>query len=276
VAAIVGDFLRRIIVAPDVYHRFCWIISEAPRLHWSGVMKGLHTFIKRRFQRMRRRRKVGRAYDMALEVARTLPPRAGVLDVGCGNGFIAHHLTGLLGTTVVGLDVGKSTSASINYLPYDGRHFPLKDQSFDAVLLCYVLHHAQDAVLVLNEVSRVLREGGVAIIYEDIPSLWWDRLVCWTHDRQWRDRTGPCTFRVEQGWRKTFSLAGFEIVSERPLSRWRNLAHPVARRFYVIRTNQPARDLTQTDNPALQQVSDHAQAVRFPKWTDGEYGLDVP
>lgn len=243
-------------------------------------MKGLSTFIKRRFQRMRRRRKVGRAYDMALEVARTLPQRANarvrLLDVGCGNGFIAHHLTGLLGTTVVGLDVGTSTTARINYLPYDGRHFPLKDHSFDAVLLCYVLHHAQDAVLVLNEVSRVLRTGGVAIIYEDIPSLWWDRMVCWTHDRQWRGRTGPCTFRREQGWRKTFSVAGFEIVSERALSRWRNLAHPVARRFYVIRANQTTRDLTQTNHPAFQQVADHAQAVSFPKWADGEYGLDVP
>jgi SAM-dependent methyltransferase len=243
-------------------------------------MNALSTFIKRRFQRMRRRRKVGRAYDMALEVARTLPPRAGagvrVLDVGCGNGFIAHHLTGLLGTTVVGLDVGTSTSARINYLPYDGRHFPVKDQSFDAVLLCYVLHHAQNAILVLNEVSRVLREGGVAIIYEDIPSLWWDRMVCWTHNRQWRARTGPCTFRLEQGWRKTFTVAGFEVVSERALSRWRNLAHPVARRFYVIRASQRTRDLTDTDNPALQQVSDHAQTVCFPKWTDREYGLDVP
>lgn len=245
-------------------------------MHLSSAMKSLRTFITRRFQRMRRRRKVGRAYDMALEVARALPHRANVLDVGCGNGFIAHHLSGMLGTTVVGLDVGDSTAARINYLPYDGRHFPLKDQTFDAVLLCYVLHHAQDAVLVLNEVSRVLRDGGVAIIYEDIPSLWWDRMVCWTHDRQWRDRTGPCTFRIEQGWRKTFSVAGFEIVTERALSRWRNLAHPVARRFYVIRSNQRTRDLTQTDNPALQQVADHAEAVRFPKWADREYGLDVP
>lgn len=126
---------------------------------------------------MRRRRKVGRAYDMALEITRILPPRANVLDVGCGNGFIAHHLNGLLGTTVVGLDVGDSTAARISYIPYDGRHFPVKDHTFDAVLLCYVLHHAQDPVLVLNEVSRVLRDGGVAIIYEDIPTLRWDRIV---------------------------------------------------------------------------------------------------
>lgn len=190
---------------------------------------------------MRRRRKVGRAYDMALEVARVLPPGADVLDVGCGNGFIAHHLTGLLGKPVMGIDVGDNTAAQINYVPYDGRHFPVRDQSFDAVLLCYVLHHAHDARLVLNEVSRVLRGGGLAIIYEDIPALWWDRIVCWTHNRQWRGRTGPCTFQLARGWRKTFNLAGFEIVSERSLSRWRNLAHPVARRFFVLKDSGSIR-----------------------------------
>jgi hypothetical protein len=95
---------------------------------------------------------------------------------------------------------------------------------------------------VLNEVSRVLRDGGLAIVYEDMPAIWWDRVVCWTHDRQWRGRTGPCTFQAEQGWRRMFNLAGFEIVKERPLSRWRNLAHPVSRRFFVIRTTTHTQD----------------------------------
>lgn len=228
-------------------------------------MTTLHATIQRRFKRMRRRRKVGRAYDMALEVARVLPPRAEVLDVGCGNGFIAHHLTGLLGNPAVGLDVGDSAAARINYLPYDGRHFPVRDQSFDAVLLCYVLHHAHDARLVLNEVSRVLREGGLAIIYEDIPSLWWDRLVCWTHDRKWRGRTGPCTFQSEHGWRRTFNLAGFEIVSERSLSRTRNLAHPVARRFFVLKATdygELPRDLALVQ-PILTASSEALQSNQF-------------
>ena len=42
---------------------------------------------------------------------------------------------------------------------------------------------------------------------------------------------------MEHDWRRTFSLAGFEIVKERALSRWRNLAHPVARRFFVLQAN---------------------------------------
>jgi SAM-dependent methyltransferase len=183
---------------------------------------------------------------MALEISRVLPRQATVLDVGCGNGFIAHHLTGLLGAALVGLDVGPATNARINYLPYDGRHFPLQDKSFDAVLLCYVLHHAQDPRLVLNEVARVLRHGGVAIIYEDIPSIWWDRAVCWIHNQQWHKKTGPCSFHLEQEWRRVFANCGFEILKERRLSRWRNLAHPVSRRFYVVRVN----DLRVVSRPA--------------------------
>ncbi len=146
----------------------------------------------------------------------------------------------ILGSNVVGLDVGSDTAARINYLPYDGRHFPVRDQCFDAVLLCYVLHHAQDSRLVLNEVARVLRDGGLTIIYEDIPSRLWDRAICWTHNRQWRSRTGPCQFRLEHDWRRVFNSTGFEIVSERSLSRWRNLAHPVLRRFFVLRWNSLA------------------------------------
>lgn len=201
-------------------------------------MKRLLEGAKRRLKRSGRRRAVGRAYDMALEIARVIPRGASILDVGCGNGFIAHHLTGMLRTKVVGLDVAKETEASIPYVSYNGRHFPVKDQSFDVILLCYVLHHAQDFCLIMNEVKRVLREGGLVVVYEDIPFGQLDRFVCGIHDRKWRDRTGPCTFQLAAGWRALFFLSGFEIVNERPLSRWRNLGHPVSRRFFLLRANE--------------------------------------
>jgi ubiquinone/menaquinone biosynthesis C-methylase UbiE len=188
----------------------------------------------RRLRRERRRRKVGRAYDMALEIARVIPYGSEVLDVGCGNGFIAHHLGAMLGTRTVGIDLSSGAEAPIDYRRYDGAGFPALDKSCDAVLLCYVLHHAQDVSVVLNEARRVLRDGGLAVIYEDIPRTWWDKRVCWIHNQQWRGRTGPCTFRRETEWRSLFNSFGFEILSECPLSRWRNLAHPICRRLWLL------------------------------------------
>ena len=191
--------------------------------------------LKRRWVRERRRRKVGRAYDMALEIARMIPPNADVLDVGCGNGFIAHHLSALVSANVLGIDLQNTTEAPIDYVRYDGARFPANANSVDAVLLCYVLHHAQDVRMMLSEVRRVLRDDGLAIIYEDIPATWWDRVVCSIHNRQWADRTGACTFRQESAWRSLFAKFSFEIVKERQLARMRNLTHPVRRRLYVLR-----------------------------------------
>jgi SAM-dependent methyltransferase len=208
--------------------------AETPRRR-GHLLGGLFTGIKRRWLRERRRRKVGRAYDMALEIARVIPRGAKVLDVGCGNGFIAHHLSALLGSKVTGIDLNATTDAPINYRRYDGTHFPAPDDSCDAVLCCYVLHHAQDAGAMLREMRRVLRDGGLAVIYEDIPATWWDRFVCSMHNRQWQNRTGPCEFRLEPDWRSLFRSCGFEIVDERRLSRGRNSFHPVARGFFVLK-----------------------------------------
>lgn len=199
-----------------------------------GIVERAVCGLKRRWHRERRRRKVARAYDMALEIARVIPRGSEVLDVGCGNGFIAHHLSALLGASVTGIDLGNNAEAPIDYRQYDGARFPAPDKSFSAVTLCYVLHHAQDPGLVLNEMRRVLRRDGLAVIYEDIPLSRWDRLVCKFHNRQWQGRTGPCTFRSEAEWGVLFEAFGFEVVSERQLSRWRNFTHPVRRRFYVL------------------------------------------
>ncbi|HVQ40200.1 MAG TPA: class I SAM-dependent methyltransferase, partial [Pyrinomonadaceae bacterium] len=196
----------------------------------SGLLQG----VAQRWRRERRRRKVGRAYDMALEIARVIPRGSRVLDVGCGNGYIAHHLSALLTGKVVGIDLGAKSEAPIDYRTFNGTDFPVAAGSFEAVLFCYVLHHAQNLNAIMAEVSRVLQPGGRVVIYEDIPETWWDRLVCLIHDRKWRGRTGPCTFQTPAKWGLLFTAAGFEIVNERQLSRWRNLAHPVSRRLFVL------------------------------------------
>ena len=226
-----------------VYGLADWFLPERLLLAYAQVflnplvyaVEGMAGGLQRRWRRERRRRLVGRSYDMALEIARVLPRGSRVLDVGCGSGFIAHHLAGVLGARVTGIDVRRSVDAPIEYVSFDGSHFPAAESSFDAVLLCYVLHHAQDQGAFLGEVRRVLREGGLAVVYEDVPLRGWDRAVCAAHDRSWRARTGPCRFRLGREWRALFEPAGFEVVSERALSRWRNLAHPVRRTLFVLR-----------------------------------------
>src|SRR6185436_8172784 len=157
---------------------------------------GLRHGLVRRWRRERRRRKVGRAYDMAQEIACVIPRGSRVLDVGCGSGYIDHHLSAMLNTSVVGIDLGNTTEAPIDYRSFNGTHFPVGNSSFEAVLFCYVLHHAQNVDLIMAELRRVLRTGGRAVIYEDIPERWWDRLVCATHNLKWRGLTGPCSFRT--------------------------------------------------------------------------------
>jgi ubiquinone/menaquinone biosynthesis C-methylase UbiE len=179
---------------------------------------------------------------MALEIARVLPRGSRVLDVGCGTGYIAHHLSAMLNGRVVGIDLGDSTEAPIDYQRFNGTRFPVESKLFDGVLLCYVLHHAQKLDVVLDELRRVLRAEGRAVIYEDIPETWWDRLVCAIHNRKWQSRTGPCTFRTTREWQMKFQAADFEIVSQRRLSRLRNLAHPVRRSLYVLRLTHVMRD----------------------------------
>jgi ubiquinone/menaquinone biosynthesis C-methylase UbiE len=191
--------------------------------------------ILRRWHRARRRRRVGRAYDMALEIAQVIPPGSRVLDVGCGNGFIAQHLCALLGGRLIGIDIAATAEASIDYRQFDGEHFPLADDSADAVLFSYVLHHTQNLDAVMNELRRVLTAGGRVVIYEDIPASWWDRLFCAFHNLKWRKRSGSCTFRSKSEWRTVFNSGGFEVVTERRLSRWRNLTHPVQKQFYVLK-----------------------------------------
>jgi SAM-dependent methyltransferase len=207
------------------------IFGDIRESHRHGLLEG----IQRRWRRERRRRKVGRAYDMALEIACFVPLNSRVLDVGCGNGFIAHNLSSFIETSVIGIDLETTTEAAIDYRQFDGSTFPVADGSVDAVLLCYVLHHAQDLNVVLSELRRVLSERGLVVVYEDIPDSSWDRIGCWTHDLKWRKRSGRCTFRSVTEWRRQFKSAGFEVVNERDLARWRNFAHPVRRKFFLLK-----------------------------------------
>jgi SAM-dependent methyltransferase len=180
-----------------------------------------------------RYRTIARAFDAARTITDLVPRGARVLDVGCGNGFIAYHLNAM-GRSVTGVDLNSTTEAPIQYRTFNGRVLPFEDVSFDAVIFSFVLHHSQNIAGLLAEARRVLRPDGRIVIYEDIPELWHDRALCLWHDRNWKSRTGPCTFLRFESWIDLFEALGLRVAQRFRLSRLRNPTHPVLGARFVL------------------------------------------
>ncbi len=94
-----------------------------------------------------------------------------VLDLGCAGGFMAEALTEK-GAEVTGLDPApkaieaarrraQSIGQSIRYDVGVGEDLPYDDASFDTVVCVDVLEHVSDLTMVLSEIARVLRPGGI-------------------------------------------------------------------------------------------------------------------
>lgn len=113
-----------------------------------------------------------------LAIARELRPWAGdrrrFLDLGCGTGEFAGEFPA---GQYVGVDpsTGYLRFAAGNrpgsYLASAGQALALADASFDAALVCGVLHHLPDAIAraAMAELARVLRPGAAVLVMEDIP-----------------------------------------------------------------------------------------------------------
>jgi len=108
-------------------------------------------------------------YEM---LPRFLPESSHVLEVGSGEGY-GTHLLSQKGYKVIGLDIDqqiiehasqKYHSADCQFQWYDGRHFPVDDNSVDAVVSFQVIEHSKDDTLFLAEISRVLKLSGLCIL----------------------------------------------------------------------------------------------------------------
>ncbi|MDV3277221.1 MAG: methyltransferase domain-containing protein [Nitrososphaerales archaeon] len=96
-----------------------------------------------------------------------------VLDVGCGTCVMEERLEGA-GCQVVGLDLSdwmlriglrKRLGCSGALLNADAEALPFPEASFDVVVSCYAVKYC-DLERFSSEVSRVLKPGGRAVIYD--------------------------------------------------------------------------------------------------------------
>src|SRR3989338_3711064 len=118
-----------------------------------------------------------------------------ILEVGCSSGFMLRSLLNHFPSAfVMGSDVVdgplKQLAAALPHLPllrFDLVHCPLPDNSIDIVIMLNVLEHIENDKAAMNQVYRILKSGGVAIIeVPAAPHLYdaYDELLC--HFRRYR------------------------------------------------------------------------------------------
>ncbi|MCC7244083.1 MAG: methyltransferase domain-containing protein [Saprospiraceae bacterium] len=213
------------------------------------------------------------------------------LNLGTGEGdydrMLAAHCT-----TLVGCDVNQDDlnhAASLNHdvpnLRYELNNalaLTYADNSFDLIVSCEVIEHVGDPARMVQEMSRVLRPGGMAIMtfpsrefpitYDPVNRIWqWLRK---TDDKENLISQGAYAFGHDyligsadfQQWAQD---AGFEIVEFRGLSRhlvgilevyWTGIAQSIFKKNARNVTSDTAGSLkvrpSSTGDPALGIVTD--------------------
>lgn len=117
-------------------------------------------------------------YDARLAACVPADARA-VLDVGCGDGFLAARLAGRLASDgdgarrVVALDVDEAVlerarsrfpDAAVDWCHGDVLSYPFEPGCFDAVVSNATLHHLPDTAAALRRLGALVRPGGVLAI----------------------------------------------------------------------------------------------------------------
>lgn len=160
-------------------------------------------------------------WEHTLATLRAVAPRSRgrLLDVGCGTKPYEDIFRPFV-TEYIGIEYAESfslTDASrydnkVDHF-YDGVRMPFDDASFDTVLSVQVLEHTPNPGPLTNEMGRVLRPGGTALVMAPFSF----RLHEEPHDY----------FRYSpHGLKHLFDIAGMDVTDVLPMgSLWSVLGH---------------------------------------------------
>ncbi len=154
-------------------------------------------------------------------------PGERILDIGCGDGAYDKKISGS-GATVQGIDIHEKRLAAArkyyrsdridyHYMDASGLEFP--DASFDKAMSLCVIEHLEDDDLVMRNVARALKPGGLFVFSAD--SLSTPGITAEERTRHQR-KYAVNTFYTAGIVKGKLDRAGFDIIESRyifPTSR---------------------------------------------------------
>ncbi|MEP7137395.1 MAG: methyltransferase domain-containing protein [Chloroflexota bacterium] len=163
-----------------------------------------------------------------IQQAFAVQPGDQILDVGSGPGFLAGDIGESVGSTgwVCGIDISEPLLAVakahcahqpwVEFFSAEAATLPFPDGHFDAVISTQVLEYLPDVNTALNEIYRVLRAGGHAVILDTD----WDSIVWHTTNRArmnhiltvWDDHTTDP--RLPRTLAQRIHKVGFQVESQ--------------------------------------------------------------
>lgn len=172
----------------------------------------LYAFSRLNFRRM----------EECATILRWLDPLPGekVLDIGCGDGAYDRKIA-RAGAEVTGIDIHEKRLAAARryyqsertkFLFMDASRLDFPDAAFDKALSLCVVEHLADDELVMRNLSRVLKPGGLFVFSAD--SLSHPELTAAERSRH-RERYAVNAFYTLDIVRGKLERAGFDLVEAR-------------------------------------------------------------
>lgn len=113
-----------------------------------------------------------KTYDiLAGEISKDLGPNMDVLEIAAGTGILSERLSRFCGSyevtdfslNMVRIARRKKIAGNVSFSLQDAENLTYPDKSFDAVVVAHALHIVPRPEKVLNDIRRVLKDGGLLI-----------------------------------------------------------------------------------------------------------------
>jgi len=146
-----------------------------------------------------------------------IPLNSKILDFGCGSGIAGKKFQQAFQADFLGVDIIDNRVENIPFKLYNGQGLSFfNNNSFDVVLVNYVLHHTKNPLELLDEIIRVAKN--VIVVYESPADGIFYRIMCWLHGtsfaRFFQRNSERGRFFTTQEWKKIFQDKGLKILKE--------------------------------------------------------------